>query len=422
VQHTHRLGGLAIGATLLAVLPAITALPSASAQDAQIIQENGASATIHMDVLGYDTGVPAWANKTMSGFDASHSGLKLQITVVAPDQLDQLLTTQVEGGDPPDISSLATAWMPAFVQANALVNLRTVLPASFLATFNKTLLSGQVYNGILGTLPYGSTARALFYNKTEFSKAGITSPPATWPQLVSDAAKIQSSHVAPYGFALQGTGSETFAAWFSYLYWSYGGDFGSGAKLQIQNGACVAGLTQLNDLVNVKKATEPDPTTYNITQQEDAFDSGRAAMTITGPWLNGLATGHVNFGVAPIPAGTTSTTLGVADGWGVFTKAKASPSQIKQVLEYIMSPPVENPFVEGRGFLPTIQASFSLPAFNTATVAPFVKLLSKAKFAPLSAKWTTLNDQGGKDLQGLYVNGTSPKQVCSALEGITSSS
>lgn len=415
--HSYRLGGIAGCAALLAALSGVSSLPAAQA--APFRHADTATTTVHMDVLGYDTGVPAWATKTMKAFDATHSGLALQITVVAPDQLDQLLTTQVEGGDPPDISSMATAWMPAFVQANALVNLRKVLPASFLSTFNQTLLSGQVYDGVLGTLPYGSTARALFYNKSEFAKAGIMSPPATWPQLVTDAAKIESSHAAPYGFALQGTGSETFAAWFSYLYWSYGGEFGSGTTIHIQNGACVAGLTQLNDLVNVKKATEPDPTTYNITQQEDAFDSGRAAMTITGPWLTPLSQGHVKFGVAPIPAGTTSTTLGVADGWGVFSKAKATDAQISEVLKYLMSPGVENPFVEGRGFLPTIQASFKLPAFTGPSVAPFVKLLSKAKFSPLSPQWTTLNDQGAKDLQGMYVNGESPKAVCSALEGIT---
>ena len=91
----------------------------------------------------------------------------------------------------------------------------------------------------------------------------------------------------------------------------------------------------------------------------------------------------------------------MADGWGVFSKAKASASQIKQVLEYVMSPPVENPFVEGRGGLPTIQASFSLPAFNTPTVAPFVKLLSKAKFAPLEPRsGTTLNDQEVRTFRG----------------------
>jgi multiple sugar transport system substrate-binding protein len=415
--QSHRLGSLATSAALLAAIPVVAGMPSAQATPLR--QPAASSTTVHVDVLGYDTGVQSWANKTMKGFDASHQNLSLQITVVAPDQLDQLLTTQVEGGDPPDISSMATAWMPAFVQANALVNLRKALPASFLGSFNKTLLSGQVYNGVLGTLPYASSARALFWNKSAFAKAGISSPPATWPQLVSDAAKIQSSHAATYGFALQGTGSETFAAWFSYLYWSYGGDFGSGSNLHIQNAACVSGLTQLNNLVNVKKATEPNPTTYNINQQEDAFDSGRAAMTITGPWLAPLSKGHVNFGVAPIPAGTTSTTLGVADGWAVFSKAKATGADISSVLKYLMSPPVENPFIVGRGFLPTIQSSFSLPAFTGPTVGPFVKLLSKAKFSPLSPKWTTLNDQGAKDLQGLYVNGSSPTQVCSALESIS---
>lgn len=412
-----RWGGITAGVGVTAALVLAAGCSSSGASSSS----GSGTSTVQMDVLGYDNGVQAWANQTMKGFNASHPGVKLQITVVPPDNLEQVLTTQVQGGDPPDISSMATAWVPSFAKADALQDVRKIAPASFLAKFNNNLLSGSVYQGQLASLPYGASARALFYNTAEFAKAGITSPPQTWAELAQDAAKIQSTHAAKYGFALQGTGAEVFSAWFPYFYWSYGGSFGTGSSLQVQNNACVTGLTQLNNLVNVAKVTEPNPTSFDATQLYGAFTSGDAAMTITGPWLVGMAQGHVKFGVSAIPAGTASATLGVTDGWAVFKHSKASSSQINQVLQYLLSPSVENPFLVGRGFLPVIQSSFSLSSFSTADMKPFVSLLSSARFAPQNAQWSSFINQGGKALQGMYVNGTSPTSVCSAIEGFAGS-
>jgi multiple sugar transport system substrate-binding protein len=412
-----RLALVATGAAALAGV-GVAGVSTAGALTAR--SASAATSTVTLDVFGYDNGVPAWAASTMKSFDSTHPTLKLDITVVPTTSLEQVLTTSVQGGDPPDISSMPTAWVPQFATADALTNLRTVLPAPFLKSFNTNLLNGSVYHGQLAALPYGSSTRALFYNKKEFAAAGIMAPPKTWPQLISDAATIESKKAAKYGFSLQGTGNETFAAWFPYFYWSYGGSFGSGATLHVQTQACVSALGQLNDMVNVAKVTEPNPTSDDFPQQDGLFTSGQAAMTITGPWLIPSAKG-LSFGVAPIPAGTTASTLGVTDGWAVFKKAKATSAQISTVLTYLMSSANEIPFLVGRGFLPVIQSQFANSAFTTGVVKPFVTALATAKFAPLSPQWTILADQGAKVLQTLYVNGASPQTVCTGLQGLLSS-
>lgn len=80
-----------------------------------------------------------------------------------------------------------------------------------------------------------------------------------------------------------------------------------------------------------------DPTSDDFPHQDGLFTSGQAAMTITGPWLV-ASSKSLSFGVAPIPAGTTASTLGVADAWATFRGAKASPAAISSVLTYLMSP------------------------------------------------------------------------------------
>jgi multiple sugar transport system substrate-binding protein len=370
------------------------------------------SKTVDMDVFNYDDGVQAWADSTTKAFNALSKGYSLKITVVPTTSLQQQLTTRVQGGNPPDISSMPTAWMPAFEQANAIVDVSTLLSPDFLGKFDKTLMSGSYYNGKLYSLPYGSSARALFYNKDAYTKAGITDPPKTWDELIQDAKKLMSSGATKYGMALQGTGNETFSAWFPYFYWSYGGDFGTGTTLKIDQNACVAAMTQLNKIVRVDKITEPNVTANDFPQVGDLFTSKQVGMTIDGPWLT---TKDFNYGVAPIPAGTTQATLGVTDGWAVFDKAKASKGQIAEVLQFLMSEPIEVPFVQGRGFLPVLTADFSNSAFTGPTVKPFVDMLAKAKFAPLSPSWTGLIDKCANAMQSMSVDGTSPENTCKTI-------
>ena len=64
---------------------------------------------------------------------------------------------------------------------------------------------------------------ALFYNKTDFAQAGITSPPTTWAQVAADAAKLTVPSAHRYGFYVP-TGD---AEWISYdwepVLWGNGG-------------------------------------------------------------------------------------------------------------------------------------------------------------------------------------------------------
>lgn len=388
--------------------------PSASSSSA-------ASGPVEVLVFGYDAGVQAWADQTVKAFNTSHSDGQLKITVVPPDQLQQLLTTRVQGGNPPDISSAPSAWVPAFASAGALTDWSSTIGSELISKFDSNLIKGSRYDDKLYSLPYLSSARALFYNKDQFAKAGISAPPATWGELVQQAANIRAVGAAKFAFSLQGTGNETFAAWFPYFYWSYGGAFTtSGGKIGIDKAACVQSLTQLRSLVT-SKATEPNPTSFDITEQMGAFTSGEASMTVSGPWLIGMLDKDkkINYGVAPLPGGTTQTTLGVTDGWVQFKNSKHA-AKAAEVAKYLLSPTVEDGFVKGRGMLPTLQAGFDATRYQSGPLQTFASMLPKASFVPLDPSWTKLSNQGSKALQSMYVNGTSPADVCIALAGIVS--
>ena len=408
IRHI-RLRQLGVIAALLIGTMTFTALPAPAAP----------ASTVELLVFGYDATTQAWATKTMANFNSSHKSIKLKITVVPPDQMQQLLTTRVQGGTPPDIASAPTAWVPSFAAAGVLTDWSTVVSPALVRSFNANLLSGSKFNGKLYSLPYLSSARALFYNKDHFEAAGISTAPKTWEELVTQAATLNTSGQGKFPLSLQGTGNEAFAAWFPYFYWSYGGSFdGPNGKITIAQPACVKALTVLNTLIQTK-ATEPNPTSFDITEQLGAFTSGDAAMTVSGPWLVGMSKG-VNFGVAPLPGGTVNTTLGVTDGWIQFKKSK-NASKAAEVMKYLFTPSIADAFVEGRGMLPTLTSGFKAARYQSGPLKQFVSMLSNAKFVPLSPNWAKLSTQGAKALQDMYVNGAAPQAVCSNLAKIAGS-
>ncbi len=373
--------------------------------------------TVRWSMLDYDPGVKAWANGVIKAFEAEHPGVNVELTLPPTNSYQQLLTTQVRGKNPPDVAAVPTAWVPAFSQAGALTPWTDRVDEEFLGRFDPTLLDAGKIDGSLYALPYLSTARALFWNKDAFQKAGLDQPPATWDDVITDGKAVAAKGGSKYGFALQGTGVEAFAAWFPYVYWSYGGELaGPDGKLAIDQDACVKGVTVLSDLVS-QKVTQPNVTAADLPEQLALFTSGDAAMTITGPWLIGtLATEAkgMQYGVAPIPAGTTSSTLDVEDAFILFKDGK-SPEATTEFAKFLYEPANADALVRGRGMLPVLTEGFDAPRYQKEPLKTFVDLVRKGKFVPSDPGWLKLSDAGTRALQSMYTDGTSPEQTCEAI-------
>ncbi len=65
-----------------------------------------------------------------------------------------------------------------------------------------TFLKDGRYQGTDYGIPFTTSTRALYYNKKIFAAAHLSSPPATWAQLRSDAAAIKAKGYIGYGMPL----------------------------------------------------------------------------------------------------------------------------------------------------------------------------------------------------------------------------
>jgi alpha-glucoside transport system substrate-binding protein len=112
--------------------------------------------------------------------------------------MDTALTAAVSGGSPPDVALVPDpGTLDSLAKAGSIKDLTSVLgglTSNFGAAWN-TLAS---YNGKqYGVWFKGANKNTIWYNPALFTAAGITSPPTSWEQLLTDAAQLKSAGTTP---------------------------------------------------------------------------------------------------------------------------------------------------------------------------------------------------------------------------------
>lgn len=115
------------------------------------------------------------SNDPVSAIKALVQGNSVGASIAGVDNLK--VGELVYANDTMDLSSIVSTMLPSTL----------ISSATKMVNYEKT-----VYNAIY-FIPFRSNIPLVFYNKTAFSKAGITSPPSTTTELTTDAQKLQSS-------------------------------------------------------------------------------------------------------------------------------------------------------------------------------------------------------------------------------------
>src|ERR1700743_1183671 len=181
------------------------------------------AATVRVTIAEYSKGTGPYFEAAAKAFEAKNPDTKIQLEVVPWDSLQQKLTTDISPGHNADISIIGTRWLLDYVSQGLVAPLDSYITPDFKARFIPTFLSPSVMDGKTYGLPIAASARAFYYNKDVFAKAGVTDPPKTWDDFKAAAAKIKAAtpDVAPFG--LQGKEIET-DVYFYYGMWSYGAE------------------------------------------------------------------------------------------------------------------------------------------------------------------------------------------------------
>ncbi len=372
---------------------------------------------VRVTIPYYSAETQPYFEKVAADFAKQNPGLTVKIEIANWDNLLQKLTTDIAGGANADISIIGTRWLVDFVKQDVVEPLDSMMDKAFTDRFIGTFLSPSKLQGKTYGLPIAASARALYYNKELFQKAGVAGPPKTWDDAVAAAKKL-SALPNTYGYGLQGKEIET-DVYYYYALWTNGGDIVEGGKSGLHSDAALKAATFYKSLID-QKLTEPGVTAYNREDVQNLFKQGRVGMMITAPFLIGQIKKEapsLSYGIAPIPSGGTNATYAVTDSIVMFKNSKVKPAAWK-FLDFLFQPAQRIAFTKGEGFLPTTKAEGADPFFTgDANLQTFVSLLPNAKFAPTIANWEEIAAATIRGLQSIYTGQAEPKAALTAAAG-----
>lgn len=201
----------------------------------------------------------------------------------------------------------------------------------------------RMYPGGRHGVPSSMSGEALYYNKTLFAKAGITSIPANYDELVADAEKLKAAGIPAIAFG--GTVNWHVMRLMDVILEAKCGaekhDALTAMTLKWTEEACV--VQSFGELQKWGKNYILSPFMgIDDSQAFNLFLANRAAMMLEGDWLvQQLAEAGklADVDLFPFPTGT-GRLYGFANYYYVSSKSK-NPDLAAKFLDYLLSAPVQ---------------------------------------------------------------------------------
>jgi N,N'-diacetylchitobiose transport system substrate-binding protein len=313
--------------------------------------------------------------------------------------------TSGKGG--PDITELGNTDTPGIASQGALANVTSYVKAW---PNGSDIIPGNLQNDTVGAsnfaVPWFGGVRGIWYRKDQFTKAGITSPPTTWAQLVADAKLLMKKFPGTYGL-----GAPTnFTNGIVSFIWGAGGQVAvqqNGQwKAELNSPQSEAGIKFYADLY-LKEHVSPSkyigqtelgaPGATSGGSDED-FAKGTLDMYMDGPWakasLTAVSTKYApqwasfpipsEKGPNPAPAFAGGSDLGV---WAKSPNQKAA----WDLVTVMDSPTNATAFANASGFFPEFTSALSGGGYSgDPLLAGFAKAAAYTQISPLNSKnWAT---------------------------------
>ncbi|WP_433532179.1 extracellular solute-binding protein [Micromonospora sp. CA-263727] len=157
--------------------------------------------------------LPVWAEMAKE-YETAHDNVKIEIQPLENEAFKAKLTTATQAGSPPDLfQSWGGGVLRQQVDAGLVKDItKDVEPwvgELVPAALQPYTLDGKIYG-----VPFDVGMVGFWYNKDHFEKAGITTPPTTWAQLLETVSKLKTAGIVPVALA----GKDK---WPAHFYWAY---------------------------------------------------------------------------------------------------------------------------------------------------------------------------------------------------------
>jgi ABC-type glycerol-3-phosphate transport system substrate-binding protein len=296
----------------------------------------------------------------LNGFKAKNPDVK--INYKSAKDPGQVLTTAVQGGNPPDIAALPSpGLMKQFVDQGALKPIdfaKSDISSNFSPDWVKF---GTVNGKLYGLFFKGANKSTVWYNVHAFKNAGVT-PPKEWSDLLKDASTISQSGTPAY--SIGGADGWTLTDLFENLYIRMAGpakyDQLSDHKIPWTDPSVKATLTEmakvLGDTKNINGGGSGALQTNFPDSVTPVFSNPpKAAMIFEGDFVPGVVAGQTkakpvtDYNVFPFPAVNGKGGDYVVGGGDDIVMFKDTPAG-RALIKYLATPEAAEIWAKRGGF------------------------------------------------------------------------
>lgn len=297
-------------------------------------------------------------------FDEQNEDIVVEYRAIPFDDLVNETLRAFATGNAPDIVSFDNPDFAMFSARGAMLDITDRIANSEVIKADNYFpgpLNSVTWDGKYFGIPKYTDTIGVFYNKDLFAKAGITEPPKTWEQLAEYAEKLTDPANNVYGVTFSARAGEEGTFQFLPLIQMSGGSY-----TDVNTEGAAAALDLWKKIIDNGWASK-DVLSLGQWDSTGTFNSGNAAMAISGPWEVDRMVEDAKFdwGVALLPTltegGTRSSALGGFD-WGIMSTTK-HPDEAFRALEYFASQ--DNRIFEEFGNIPA-RSDIPLPETGNA--------------------------------------------------------
>jgi len=218
----------------------------------------------------------------------------------------------------------------------------------FSQVFNPGMLDLYIKDGAHYLMPYDDSPVMFWYNKDAFTKAGISAPPATWDEFLTDLQKIKDAGYVP--LAIESDGGDYNMFYFQYMVERIKGKGFLLSAIEDKTGekwkdpVFTQVLTMIKDLWD-KGFIPKESLGYQWPAAQQTLATGKSAMELCGGWLPNelapMAGPNFNWGGFNFPAisggvGNASDLQQWALAFGIL-KSSTHPAEAQAFLKFVMT-------------------------------------------------------------------------------------
>ncbi|WP_416068186.1 ABC transporter substrate-binding protein [Rhizobium sp. ZK1] len=348
-------------------------------------------------------------------FNDQHNGITIEYRLI---QFDDVVTEAMRAyatGQAPDIIAVDNPEHALFSSRGAFLDLTDMIKNSKVIkpeNYFPGPLKSVEWDGKYFGVPKATNTIALYYNKDMFKEKGLdpNKPPQTWDELVEDARKLTDPAKNVYGLAFSAKANEEGT--FQFLPWA---QMGGGSYEHINADGAVKALEVWKTIMDEKLAS-PDTLTRGQWDSTGTFNSGNAAMAISGPWELDRMVQEAKFdwGVTllPVPKEGAERSSAMGDfNWAIFSTSK-HPAEAFKALEYFASQ--DDKMFKNFGQLPA-RSDISIPEtgqpLKDAALKVFLEQLKYAKPRGPHPQWPKISKAIQDAIQAALTGQMSPKDA-----------